>query len=152
MPARPELKKIDRISISHHPDSGAAALLFVGWLASRLHWDVEPLHLQDDGTRTGTARAQDQEIEIRLQNDPSMPVPGLATVEMSSSSGRWLRFDRGSGGLRAHYKHSRGTEREWTILGASRGEAGILGEGIRQALLRDHTYPPALRAAAEMLA
>jgi len=36
--------------------------------------------------------------------------------------------------LRAHYKHTRGIEREWTVLGASRGEAGILGEGIRQAV------------------
>jgi hypothetical protein len=37
-------------------------------------------------------------------------------------------------------------------MGASRGEAGILGEGIRQALLRDHTYAPALEHAATMLA
>ena len=35
-------------------------------------------------------------------------------------------------------------------LGASRGEAGILGEGIRQALLRDPTYTPALAAAARL--
>ena len=33
------------------------------------------------------------------------------------------------------------------MLGASRGEAGILGEGVRQALLRDPTYGPALRRA-----
>ncbi len=32
------------------------------------------------------------------------------------------------------------------MLGASRGEAGILGEGVRQALLRDPTYKPALEA------
>jgi hypothetical protein len=38
------------------------------------------------------------------------------------------------------------------VLGASRGEAGILGEGIRQALLRDPTYGPALRTARSMLA
>ena len=44
----------------------------------------------------------------------------------------------------------RGEEREWTLLGASRGEAGILGEGIRQALLRDPTYAPALAAVAGM--
>ena len=43
-------------------------------------------------------------------------------------------------------------EREWTILGASRGEQGVLGEGIRQALLRDPTYVPALHAARAMLA
>ena len=38
------------------------------------------------------------------------------------------------------------------VLGASRGEAGILGEGVRQALLRDPTYKPALSAAREMVA
>ena len=37
------------------------------------------------------------------------------------------------------------------MLGASRGEAGILGEGIRQALLRNATYGPALEAARAML-
>ena len=38
------------------------------------------------------------------------------------------------------------------MLGASRGEAGILGEGIRQALLRDPTYAPALRRSDELIA
>ena len=38
------------------------------------------------------------------------------------------------------------------MLGASRGEAGILGEGIRQALLRDPTYEPALRCASSLVA
>ena len=33
----------------------------------------------------------------------------------------------------------------------SRGEGGILGEGIRQALLRDPTYKPALAAAFELV-
>ena len=44
-----------------------------------------------------------------------------------------------------------GVAREWHVLGASRGEGGILGEGIRQALLRDPTYGPALAAAQQML-
>ena len=44
-----------------------------------------------------------------------------------------------------------GKEQVWTVLGASRGEAGILGEGVRQALLRDPTYKPALSAARELL-
>ena len=44
-----------------------------------------------------------------------------------------------------------GGESAWTVLGASRGEAGILGEGIRQALLRDPTYRPALAAAEAMV-
>ena len=37
------------------------------------------------------------------------------------------------------------------MLGASRGEAGILGEGIRQALLRDKTYGPAQAAATALV-
>jgi hypothetical protein len=78
-------------------------------------------------------------------------VPGLAGVELETASGRRLRLDRGPGGLRAHYSHTRGVEREWTVLGASRGEAGILGEGIRQALLRDPTYKPAVEKAREMV-
>jgi hypothetical protein len=38
------------------------------------------------------------------------------------------------------------------VLGASRGEGGILGEGVRQGLLRDPTYRPALAAACAMAA
>jgi hypothetical protein len=36
------------------------------------------------------------------------------------------------------------------VLGASRGEPGILGEGLRQALVRDATYSEALSAAREL--
>ena len=37
------------------------------------------------------------------------------------------------------------------MLGASRGEGGILGEGVRQAQLRDPTYGPALERGPEAL-
>ena len=57
----------------------------------------------------------------------------------------------GRGGLTARQRRSDG-ERSWQILGASRGEGGILGEGVRQALLRDPTYGPALQAARSFLA
>ena len=39
----------------------------------------------------------------------------------------------------------------WTVLGASRGESGILGEGIRQALLRDPAYERALERVGAMV-
>jgi glucose-6-phosphate dehydrogenase assembly protein OpcA len=152
---RGDLKLISRVGVRHHPDSAASALLLVGWLASRLGWDVGPLlHRNDAATRKGKAHARRQDVDITLEADASMPVPGLAGVALESASGRALRFDRGDGGLRVHYKRSgRGhddVEREWTILGASRGESGILGEGIRQALLRDPTYAPALEAALKL--
>ncbi|MEA2190795.1 MAG: hypothetical protein QOI73_916, partial [Solirubrobacteraceae bacterium] len=53
--------------------------------------------------------------------------------------------------LTARRRERKGEERTWTVLGASRGEPGILGEGIRHALLPDPTYAPALAAARLML-
>jgi hypothetical protein len=78
-------------------------------------------------------------------------VPGLVGVSLEAG-GNTLSLDRGPGGLAAKRHTADGRESSWVVLGASRGEAGILGEGIRQALLRDPTYVPALRAATAMLA
>ena len=143
---RPDLRHISRVTVRHHPESGAAAMLLIGWMASRLEWEPAKLHFSE-GMSKGKAHARRQDVELCLESDPQQSVRGLSSVELETASGRWLRLDRGPGGLRAHYRHSRGTDREWTVLGASRGEAGILGEGIRQALLRDPTYSPALEKA-----
>ena len=71
-------------------------------------------------------------------------------MAIATTTGRRLGLRRGTGGLRARSRDAKGREHEWTILGASRGESGILGEGIRQSLLRDPTYGPALAAAETM--
>jgi hypothetical protein len=91
-------------------------------------------------------------VKLRAEPDETMPVAGLAGVALETAAGMKLSLFRGSGGLQATRKVQGGKEQTWTVLGASRGEAGILGEGIRQALLRDPTYGPALTAACEMLA
>jgi glucose-6-phosphate dehydrogenase assembly protein OpcA len=147
---RPELRTISSVTIRHHPDSEAAALLLVGWLASRLEWRTTPL-MERRGALEGSAHARRQDVRLRLEPDTALQVRGLAGLTLETASGRFFSLDRGPGGLRARYRHKRGTEREWTVLGASRGEAGILGEGIRQALLRDPTYGPALAAAETLL-
>jgi glucose-6-phosphate dehydrogenase assembly protein OpcA len=147
---RPELYTLTRVTIRHHPESAVAGLLLIGWLASRLGWRASPLVLRGDALE-GSAHGRRQDVRIRLEPDPAQQVRGLAGLELETASGRMLRLDRGPGGLRARYRGPKGTEREWTVLGASRGEAGILGEGIRQALLRDPTYGPALGAAEAML-
>jgi hypothetical protein len=67
-------------------------------------------------------------------------------VTIETRLGLTVALDRGPGGLTAQRKTPDGHESTWTVVGASRGEAGILGEGIRQALLRDPTYKPALEA------
>ena len=82
----------------------------------------------------------------------AMDAPGLAGITVEMASGNSIALNRGPGGLTAHRSDRKGREWEWTVMGASRGESGILGEGIRQALLRDGTYAPALEAASAMLA
>jgi glucose-6-phosphate dehydrogenase assembly protein OpcA len=150
-PVRPELRTISAVTIRHHPDSAASAALLVGWLASRLDWRVAPLLAQRGAALEGSVHARRQDVKVRLEPDPRLQVRGLAGLTLSTASGRTYSLDRGPGGLRAHFENRRGEERDWTVLGASRGEAGILGEGIRQALLRDPTYTPALAAATGLL-
>ena len=69
---------------------------------------------------------------------------GLAGLTIETASGRdaLARPRPRRACARTTRDTRRRREREWTVLGASRGEAGILGEGIRQALLRDPTYQP----------
>jgi glucose-6-phosphate dehydrogenase assembly protein OpcA len=146
---RPDLHAISGVTVRHHPESAAAGLLLVGWLASRLNWKVKKLTLRN-GELAGAARAGRQDIQIALQ-PAHQAVRGLAGLTLETATGRRLSLDRGPGGLKAHYVNDRGDEREWTVLGASRGEGGILGEGIRQALLRDATYGPAVSAANQLV-
>lgn len=148
---REELRSITDVTVRHHPDSTVAAMLFVGWLASRLDWTTAPLTAQGDAL-LGKADAPRQQISVRLQSAPELQVRGLEGLTLQTASGRSLRLDRGPGGLHARSHDPKGRDSEWTIPGASRGEIGVLGEGIRQALLRDPTYVPALNAARALAA
>ncbi len=143
---RPDLRTISAVTVRHHPESAVAALLLVGWLASRLGWQLNTLMSRGD-TYVGSAHGRRQDVKVTLQSAPDLQVRGLAGVTLETASGRHFDLDRGPGGLHAYYRNAKGQERRWVVLGASRGEAGILGEGIRQALLRDPTFAPALRAA-----
>ncbi|HWT23089.1 MAG TPA: glucose-6-phosphate dehydrogenase assembly protein OpcA [Solirubrobacteraceae bacterium] len=149
-PLRRSLGEIDRVGVRHREDSAAAGALFCGWLASRLGWRPESLDRR--GARLhGHSRARRHQVTIDLEA-VELGAPGLAGVTIEMASGAAVTLERGPGGLRAQRRDPDGSERRWTVLGASRGEGGILGEGVRQALLRDPTYAPALRAARVMLA
>jgi glucose-6-phosphate dehydrogenase assembly protein OpcA len=147
---RRQLHTLSSVSVRHHPDSAISAMLLLGWLASRLDWELSPLAAHNGGL-AGSAHGRQRDIALRLTATPEQQVRGLAGLELDTAAGLRLRLDRGPGGLHAYRRDAQGEEREWTILGASRGEAGVLGEGIRQALLRDPTYGPALAAAAEIV-
>jgi len=148
---RRELRTITNVVARHHPESTVAAMFLVGWLASRLRWRISPL-VADGRALVGKAAGSRQELTVQLEAAPELLVRGLEDVTIETASGRCLRLSRGPGGLRARTRDPRGQTREWTIPGASRGETGVLGEGIRQALLRDPTYLPALGASRAMLA
>jgi glucose-6-phosphate dehydrogenase assembly protein OpcA len=146
---RSALDSVSAVTVRHRQDSLAAALLFCGWLSSRLGWRPESL-VQRGDSLFGHARARRQEVEIRLEL-ADQNAPGLAGVTVETAAGEAVSLDRAPGGLTARRRARDGNELMWTVLGASRGEGGILGEGVRQALLRDPTYGPALACARTMV-
>jgi glucose-6-phosphate dehydrogenase assembly protein OpcA len=139
------LGSLSGLGVRHRSASAASALLLIGWLASRLHWEPSPLQAAGELLH-GSAARNGHHVEVTLE-PVDMPVPGLAGVTVCCPADFELSLDRGPGGLRAKQRSRDGQEHEWQVLGASRGEGGILGEGVRQALLRDTTYGPALAAA-----
>jgi glucose-6-phosphate dehydrogenase assembly protein OpcA len=140
---RDELLRIDGVTIRHRPDSSVAGVLLFGWLASRLGWSTGTL-MPANGSLRGRVHGHRDDVALALEPDEGQNVPGLAGVEIHTSSGMSIALDRGPGGLVARRSDKKGHEQRWTVLGASRGEGGILGEGIRQALLRDPAYRRAL--------
>jgi glucose-6-phosphate dehydrogenase assembly protein OpcA len=146
---RPELGRITGVKVRHRPDSALAGVLFCGWLCSRLGWQAGSLMVAN-GSLHGRASGKRADVELRLEPDPHQNVPGLTSIEIGTASGMSIALERGPGGLSAR-RHTRDGDSSWTVLGASRGEAGILGEGIRQALLRDKAYRQALDCAEAML-
>jgi hypothetical protein len=138
----------ERVAASFDPPPWREELR--GWLSTRLGWEPSAL-VASNGARHGRARSRREEVKLALESDPRQSVPGLVGITVDTASGLSLSLDRGPGGLSAHRRDRKGRESSWTLLGASRGETGILGEGIRQALLRDPTYAPSLKAAEAML-
>jgi len=144
LPVRARLGEIEQVTVRHRDDSTATGLLFCAWLASRLGWRPAAME-EDDGGLSGRCDTSGGEVGLRLERT-EMGSPGLGGVTIELAGGAAMALNRGPGGLKALRRTADGEQQEWTVMGASRGEAGILGEGVRQALLRDPTYRPALEA------
>jgi glucose-6-phosphate dehydrogenase assembly protein OpcA len=143
---RPALRQISRVEVRHRPDSVVSAVLLLGWFSSRLGWQPGGL-VSEGGRRHGRAHSGKLEVRVDLEPVPELSAPGLGGITVETADGMAVALDRSTGGLAAWRRTPDGHESRWTVLGASRGEAGILGEGIRQGLLRDPTYTPAVRCA-----
>jgi glucose-6-phosphate dehydrogenase assembly protein OpcA len=146
---RAGLSRVSELDICHREHSTASGLLLAGWLASRLHWERSPLSDAGGGQLRGSLEREGGEVAVSMRT-LEQDAPGLGGVTVGSDNGASLSLQRGAGGLDATERLADGSTRQWKILGASRGEGGILGEGVRQALLRDQTYRPALDAAREL--
>lgn len=145
---RGRLADVNQIVVRHQAGSIVSALLFSGWLSSRMHWVPGLLAPCGEGAQDGVAFKDGSGSEVGFRFDPvDLAVRGIAGVTVAGDGGWELSLDRRPGGMTARELAPSGGVREWQVLGASRGEAGILGEGVRQALLRDPTYAPALQAA-----
>lgn len=147
---RRELRLLREVEVRARPGSETAALLLLGWLTAQLGWAPAPLTRHGD-TLAGKVRAPSGDVTLKVTPATNMTVPGLDGIALTTDDGTQTSLTRGTGGLTERRVDVRGHASEWTVLGASRGEAGILGEGIRQALLRDPTYAPAVRAARGLL-
>jgi hypothetical protein len=142
------LTDLNRVIVRHQAGSIVSALLLSGWLSSRLDWLPGALEPCGAGAQSGTAVKNGVGAPVGFEFDPvDLPVRGIAGVTVGGASGWELSLDRRRGGMTARELEQGGAVHEWLVLGASRGEGGILGEGVRQALLRDPTYSPALTAA-----
>ncbi|MFT4049563.1 MAG: glucose-6-phosphate dehydrogenase assembly protein OpcA [Solirubrobacterales bacterium] len=144
---RPELDSINRVTVRMHPGSTMAGLLYLGWLASRLEWQPHVMELDAADNKMGYATGPAGQIEVVLENDDTMPVPGLAGLTIETATGLSLSLNRASGGLRAERQLADGHLHGWTVIGASRGEDGILASGVTHAMFPDELFRPALDAA-----
>ncbi|HTW12756.1 MAG TPA: glucose-6-phosphate dehydrogenase assembly protein OpcA [Solirubrobacteraceae bacterium] len=144
---RSALTSLKRIYLRYNPGSVVSAILLVGWLASRLGWTPAQLTPGKGDTMSGTARREGGGT-VTLEFEPvAQMTRGIAGVTVTGDAGFSLSLDRGPGGLTAREQRAGARPQQWRVMGASRGEAGILGEGVRQAMLQDQTYRPALHAA-----
>ena len=149
---RDELGRINSVTVQPPPrvGDGRAAVLRLArgaaGLGARVAGERQRLAARQ-GPRAPAGRGS-----CTLEPDPTMSVPGLAGVDLGTASGMRSRCTAGPGGLTARRRDRKGNES--TLDGARAPRAarsGILGEGIRQALLRDPTYAAALERAAAMV-
>lgn len=141
------LAQLRRLYVRHHVVSIGSALLFTGWIASRLGWQTRALERAKGGVWQGSARTgSGSAVTIELTPTEQL-ARGIGGVTLSGAGGFSYTLDRGPGGMTAREQRAGSRPSQWRILGAGRGEGGILGEGVRQALTRDAIYTPAVKAA-----
>jgi glucose-6-phosphate dehydrogenase assembly protein OpcA len=143
-----ELHKISKLEVLHAPSGECRALLFVGWLASRLGWRAE------DETRTEEGR----EIrfvgpsgELTAELSPNSPDARLRRVRLYSDGYSFqVSRHRDLSDVRTTVMRDDELIGELTVHLGSFDLGVLLGEELRYRG-RDTIYETALRAAVEIL-
>ncbi len=133
---RDEASAIVGLEVRHDPMSAVAGWLLAGWFADQLGWTVDA-----DGVRD----ARGTKIEVVLR-PTTVGVQGLGGATIATADGGRFALDRCAGGLRAH-RTTADRDEQWMLLGASRGESGVLSAAFRRTLTPDDGYHGALAAA-----
>lgn len=147
-PRRGDLGRLRALTVRHRRGGEVGGLLLAGWLASRLGWTPGVLRADGEALAAPGLDASGGAVLVRLEPCAAPLEHALVGVTLEVEGGEGVVLERGDGGLRRTRSHPDGSTDRWTVLGASRTERGILGEGVRQALLRDPTYLPAAERAA----
>lgn len=127
---------IRALEIRHDPQSAVAGWLLAGWFADRLGWTVGA---------NGLVAADGARVDVVL-TPVDVGVQGLSGATVVTGDGDRFSLDRCNGGLRAR-QLTAGRDDRWMVLGASRGESGVLSAAFRRALVPDDGYVGALSAA-----
>ena len=77
---RAALKEVDRVTIDYEKGNPAQALMFLGWLASRLQW--RPSHFEQEGGDYDLKRIQfvgedERQVEVELAGIPTADMGGI---------------------------------------------------------------------------
>jgi glucose-6-phosphate dehydrogenase assembly protein OpcA len=143
-----ELERLRGIEIQHATDGECRALLFVGWLASRLGWSLEDSRRTENGRE---ARFSGPSGEIAARMSPASPDAPFRQVRLFSDD-YGFEVARSSDLSEARTAVTRGEEvlAERTVHLGTFDLGVLLGEELRYRG-RDETYEDALRVAGEIL-
>ena len=143
-----ELEKLRRVEIQHAPDGECRALLFVGWLASRLGWNLEDSTHAEDGREV---RFSGPSGEVSATMSPASPdAPFRQVCLFSDDYGFEVARSRDLSEARTTVTKGDETLAERTVHLGTFDLGVLLGEELSYRG-RDEIYEGALRAAAEVL-
>jgi Glucose-6-phosphate dehydrogenase subunit len=143
-----ELEQLRRVEIQHAPDGECRALLFVGWLASRLGWSLQGSTRAEDGRAVSFSGPSG---EISATMSPASPdAPFRQVCLFSDDYGFEVARSRDLSEARTTVTRGEETLAERTVHLGTFDLGVLLGEELSYRG-RDEIFEAALRAAAAVL-